>query len=55
MNNFVEKSKDTHWCPTAGCTAVFTTENNPSKYNCMNCNKAYCLECNTEDHPTMTC
>lgn len=45
----------TSWCPTAGCTAVFESDEALDNYRCPACRKHYCLKCRCQYHTGMTC
>lgn len=45
----------TAWCPTAGCTAVFSFDEELDNYKCPACQKHYCLRCRCDYHYGMTC
>ena len=54
---FVEKnSRNTHWCKTPGCNAIYQIEDKGCQtYKCPSCKKAYCLNCRLEEHKGLTC
>lgn len=56
FQNYVEDHmRDTSWCPTPGCKAVFTFDEGLDNYKCPSCKKHYCLNCKCEMHVGVTC
>ena len=47
--------KDTSWCPTPNCNAVFMFLNNTNYYECPACKIEYCLKCRVQFHTGLTC
>lgn len=47
--------EDTSWCPTPGCSAVFTFDEQLTEYACPTCKNKYCLRCKCEFHTEFTC
>lgn len=47
--------EDTSWCPTPGCSAVFTFDAALTDYKCPACKKYYCLACKCEFHTGLSC
>lgn len=50
-----KNDKFVSWCPTPGCTAVFSHEGDLDNYRCPVCKKHYCLSCRCEYHRGQTC
>lgn len=48
-------NSDTSWCPTAGCTSVFSFDEALDNYKCPACKKHYCLRCKCDYHYGMSC
>lgn len=48
-------AKDTSWCPTPGCQAVFCFDAALDNYRCPSCKHHYCLRCKCEMHAELTC
>lgn len=56
FHNYVDAHMDdTSWCPTPGCSAVFTFDAALTDYRCPACKKHYCLACKCEFHTNFTC
>lgn len=37
LHEFVDKNKETSWCPTAGCSAIFEFDEMLTEYRCPSC------------------
>ena len=46
---------DSSWCPTPGCTAAFSWEEELDNYRCPACKMHYCLKCKCNYHYGVTC
>ena len=42
------------FCLTVGCSFICDVKFK-SSYSCPECKKGYCLQCNNQNHPGMTC
>ena len=56
FHTYVEKNVgNTSWCPTPGCTSVFSYDNVLEEFRCPACKKNYCLKCKCDMHYGVTC
>lgn len=55
LHLYVDQNSTMCWCPTPGCSAIFSIETHSNSYNCPSCKKTYCSKCRSPPHEGLRC